>query len=207
VQGVRCTGCAARKKACNLVADAKASLARVREPSIEIGSGEDEVVEVDEGKTETPKKKGIFSAFTNRKRTQADRSPEESSHSEKPRHRFKLVGVDIPPPPIPHSHYQQLGSRLSPPSSATVPPEESAPPLSSSPSLASFDSAGSESGRLYEVERLKLLLNASQESLRLQRQQYEASERQMEQERALYERRIRELEGNPKGEGGSGYRR
>jgi hypothetical protein len=189
-----------------LVADAKASLAKEREPSIEIESGEDEVVGVDEEKVETPKKKGIFSVFSGRKRTQADRSPEEPSPSEKPR-RFKLVGVDIPPPPIPHSRYQQLGSRLSPPSSATVPPEEPAPPLSSSPSLASFDSAGSESGRVYEVERLKLLLNASQESLRLQRQQYEASERRMEQERALYERRIRELEGNPKGEGGSGYRR
>jgi hypothetical protein len=80
--------------------------------------------------------------------------------------------------------------------------------------MASFDSFGSgtDSGRDFEMNRLKLLLNASQEDFRLQQQQFaderERIRRRNEEERAMYEARIQELErqslGNRGGRGGLG---
>jgi hypothetical protein len=88
------------------------------------------------------------------------------------------------------------------------------PPISATPSMASFDSLGSgtDSGRDFEVNRLKHLLNASQEDFRLQQQQFaeerERLRRRNAEERAMYEARIQELErqslGNRGGPGGFG---
>ena len=162
---------------------------------------------------DSPKQKeGIFSSLKNSlKRTKVDRSPEEASPPVQ-RRRFQMVGVAVPAPPRPHSSYTQLRSRPSaPPSNIDEPRGEPTPPVSSSPSLASFDSAGSDSGQQYEVNRLRLLLNASQEDLQFQRQQFEDRERRhnerFDAERAMYEARIQQLEGNKKGEGSSAFRR
>jgi hypothetical protein len=161
---------------------------------------------------QTPPKskgKGIFGAIKGlNKRTQSDRSPEEDSSSKVSRQFSKLVGVIVPPAPLPHSSYTpyfQLGSRPSKSSSAAasssdIAPSQSnvAPPLSTSPSLSSFESYGSN--RNYEAERLQILLNASHEDLRIQAQHFD-------DERQLLLDQIKDLERVARGEGGSGSRR
>jgi hypothetical protein len=162
---------------------------------------------------ESPKQKeGMFKALTKSlKRNKGDRSPEEASTSQT-RRRFNLVGVVVPPPPIPHSSYVQLGSLSSaPPSVVNEPLRDPTPPVSSSPSLASFDSAGSDSVPRYEVNRLRLLLTASQEDVRVQRQEFEDRERRanerFEAERQVYEEQIRAMTAWNRGEGSSNARR
>jgi len=98
------------------------------------------------------------------------------------------------------------------------------PPLSTSPSLASFESYRSDTvaGQNYEVDRLRLIVSASQEDLRLQqshfdeeheflRRRYETRERQLQErfaaERSLLEARILDLERDKAGEGSRGSRR
>jgi hypothetical protein len=97
------------------------------------------------------------------------------------------------------------------------------PPLSNSPSLSSFDSfrARPTSGQNFEINRLQMMVNASQEDLHAVqtqfdeereqlRRRYAARERQQEErfnaERLMYQARIRELEaalfgGGTRGEG------
>jgi hypothetical protein len=138
------------------------------------------------------------------KRRLSDRSPDQPTPSI-PTRRTRLVGVVVPPPPLPHSSYKQLGAL---PSSSIL--EEPAPPVSSSPSLASFDS-GRSSDPHFEVRRLSLLLSGSQEELRLRDAQFAERERRTadlyEKERALYLARIRKLESQDRDEEDSGSRR
>jgi hypothetical protein len=199
--GSRCVGCKGRKKGCSIVIKAKPSAASVHSASPPL----DEEIVVEE----SPKKnkgKGIFGALTGFKRPSADISPPADPPTSKAR-RFKMVGVEVPPAPFPHSHYHQLGSRPSATSPTSSIVAEHPPALSSSPSLASFDSTGSTSGLAFEVDRLTILLSASQEDLSIQRSQYEEQARRQqerfERERLLMQSRIRELEGNTKNEGGS----
>lgn len=161
---------------------------------------------------ESPKeqKKGILGSLKKLKRTLSDRSPEAATSSSTSRPRFNLVGVIVPEPPLPHSSYTQLGVPPSAPPIAEV-PHDRTPPISSSPSIASFESTGSDPRQQFEVNRLRLQLNASQEELNLVRVQSAARERQMNArfaaEQALLEARIQELEGRGLGEGsGSSHR-
>lgn len=167
-------------------------------------------VPVEESPTSSKSKgKGIIKALTSPfKRKQAERSPEAPSPPSPRKSRFTLVGVLMPPPPLPYSSYIQLGSRASAaPSTVSAPPPE--PPRSSSPSLVSFESQGSGRGSHYEVERLRTLYNISQENLayqqklhqeelELSRRRQEERERRLQQqfdrERALYAAQIEELE-------------
>jgi len=164
-------------------------------------------IDVDEEVETPPKSKGkgsgILGSLKGFKRTQADRSPEEEVAAPKTRRKFgQLVGVVVPPAPLPHSSYVQFGARSPklPPSipsdSLSIP--DAAPPLSTSPSLSSFESYGSH--RNYEAERLQVLLNASQENLELQAKHFD-------DERRLLLDQIQYLERTARGEGGSGSRR
>jgi hypothetical protein len=160
----------------------------------------DYVVEVDDSPTEK-RKKGLFSVFSKApKRKQADLSPDQVTSSSAPsRSRLTLVGVVVPPPPLPHSSYLQLSHpSLASSSNLEAPQEVPTPPISSSPSLASFDSRHSDSGAMFEVNRLRLLLNASQEELRIEKERFAEQERRTaaraEAERALYVARIDELQ-------------
>jgi hypothetical protein len=209
--GTRCTSCARKKKGCTNVVGGKSagsSKKKGKSPEIE-EEAEEEVIE--ESPPPEKKGKGIMGALKSlNKRTLSDRSPEEAPSPSKPRRRFNLVGVIVPNPPLPHSEYIQLPSLSSnPPSVVPSAAADIAPPLSSSPSLASFHSTASDQS--YEIERLKLLLNASQEDLSLQRQEFENREHRLQNrfdaERKVYEARIRSLQGGDRGEGGSGSRR
>jgi hypothetical protein len=113
-----------------------------------------------------------------RKRKVVDRSPEVAQPSKKP---------SIP-------SYSPSAFSLDRPSTSM------GPPLSTSPSLSSFDSYPSTSGRNYDAEHLRMLLNASQERLRLEQELFA-------QERALYESKIKDLEQQKRGGGGGPSRR
>ena len=82
------------------------------------------------------------------------------------------------------------------------------PPLTRTPSYISFESF--ESSTNFEADHLRLLLNASQEDLRLERSRFEEREKRQaemfKRERQLYASRIRELE-KWIGEGSSSYRK
>lgn len=181
--------------------------------------GEEEVVVEEVSKSH--KGKGLLKSLASPfKRKQEDRSPEASPPS-KSKSRFALVGVIMPPPPLPYSSYTQLGSRTSTASLApsfSLPPP-SLPPVSASPSLVSFDSQGSGNSGNFEADRYRMLYRMSQEDLQLQQQQFaeeramtlrrqeERERRQQEQfavERALYESRIAELEQAQQGEASRG---
>lgn len=175
-----------------------------------------ELEEPEEGEETAPKSSkssGILGALAKSlKRKTSDRSPEATISSKKGGPRGTLVGVIVPSPPIPHSSYTQLPVRTSAPSSVISVSDEPAPPLSSSPSLVSFTStAPDRENRDFELNRLNVLLNASQENLALQRRQFEEREKlqqaQFDAERVIYATRIRELQEPDRGEGGSGVRR
>lgn len=140
------------------------------------------------------------------KRKNSDRSPEDPPASQASS-RYQMVCVLIPSPPRPLHLYSQLEHQASPTLSQSMMP----PPISTTPSFASFDSfpAGTGQRSHYEVDRLRLVVNASQEDLRLQttqfdeerlqiRQRYEAREKQLlerfDAERRIYTTRIQELE-------------
>jgi len=119
------------------------------------------------------------------KRKTADRSPEVPQPSKK-------------------SSFRTLSPTIS---AINIPPSESgAPPLTMTPSFVSIDSFGSETHRNFEADHLRLLLNASKEDLRLERNR--AAEREQQQadmlqnQRLFYEARIRELQSD-RGEGPS----
>lgn len=197
----------------------------------EVEEEPEEEEEVEEPTVEKEKTSILRNLAKGFKRKLGERSPEVATSSSKSTSR--LVGVIVPDPPMPHSYYVQLGTRLDtalPPSSSTRdagPPSrlttspsftrESGPPYSSSPSLSSFENPESPSDPNFEVQRLRLMLNASQEDLFLQKQHYEDRERRererFDAERAVYDRRIRELEESKKreeskrGEGSSSSRR
>jgi hypothetical protein len=226
--GSRCSFCAAKKKACSLCADARSPRkTSVSSDVIEVVEGPEEEEEDDEPTQEKEKKSLLRTLAKGFKRKFEDLSPEAATTSSKPANR--LVGVVVPPPPLPHSSYVQLGSRLNtalPFSSTTQEPgpparlkaspsfssftQESGPPYSSSPSTSSFEHPASSSGRDFEVQRLTLMLNASQEDLSLQRQHFEEQahrqQERFERERLLMRARIRELEGSAKNDGGSSVR-
>jgi len=231
--GARCTFCAGKKRACSLCKDARSPRKMsVSSEVIEIGDDQEEedvAEEENEPTVEKEKKSILHSLAKGFKRKHGDRSPEAANP---PRSVGRSVCVEVPPPPIPHSFYVQLGSRLPtslpfssssaaqepvPPSRLKTSPsfssltQESGPPYSSSPSLSSFELPESSSARDFEVQRLRIMLNASHEDLRLQRQHYEDRERReqerFEAEREIYNRRIRELEESRKGEGSSSFQR
>lgn len=139
--------------------------------------------DVEEPEEESPKsKKGkgvlktVISSF---KRNREDKSSEASSPKKKSTPAPSLISQEQP--------QSILGSM--------------GPPPTSSPSFSSFESAKE---RNYEAERLRILLNASQEDLRLQREHFIERERRQQEsfdaERALYEARIEELQ-RRRGEG------
>jgi hypothetical protein len=131
--------------------------------------------------------KGIVKALTKSfKRKQAERSPEVPQPSKKP-------SVQSFSPSI---------------SSLHIPTAETpGPPLTTTPSFVSIHSFESDTGRNFEAERLRLLLNASQEDLRLERSRFAEREQlqteMFENQRRQYELRIRELENARRGEGSS----
>jgi hypothetical protein len=94
-------------------------------------------------------------------------------------------------------------------SSYNRPSEASGPPATSS--LFSVNSFESDTGRNYEVERLRLLLANSTEDLALERTRSAKREELLAEEfasrRRAYEERIRELESANKGEGSSRRRK
>ena len=164
-----------------------------------------------------PRERGILGAL-GFKRKQSDRSPEEALSSNLAAH-YNMVCVLVPPSSRPLHLYTQMAS----PSPVSRIESMGPPPLSNSPSLSSFDSfhVGSSSGQTFEINRLQMMVNASQEDLhsvqtqfdeeREQlRRRYAARERQQEErfnaERLMYQARIRELEaalfsGGNRGEG------
>jgi hypothetical protein len=181
----------------------------------EEGDDDEEDEEEDEAVVEespkTSKGKTILRSLTSPfKRKQEDRSPEAPSSS-KPKSRFTLVGVVVPPPPLPHSSYLQLSKRTdtSPLATAASTHSPSLPPVSATPSLISFDSQGSGTSVNFDAERYRTLYRMSQESLALQQAQHEEElamtrRRQMERERrrqeefdferTIYESKITALE-------------
>ena len=115
---------------------------------------------------------------------------------------------ELPPKPSKKPSLRSLSPSIS---SYPRPSEASYPLASHTPSLFSVNSYESETGRNYEVERLKLLLNASTEDLALERSRAAQRERLQAEEFAsrsrIYEARIKELENANKGEGPSRRRR
>jgi hypothetical protein len=184
--GVRCTVCASAKRKCSLVEESKLSKASPTKSTLSLEPEEP----VEEASPKDKKGKGVLSTLARsfKKRKGADRSPEATLSSKK-----SFV-------------------RPSSPSLSSYTPAVSSmgPPLSASPSYSSFDSLQSLSKRNYEAERLKVLLNASQENLRLQQDHFIERERKQQEafdlERAIYESRINELEMQRRG-GGSGASR
>lgn len=179
------------------------------------GEGDEDDDEDEAAVEESPKAskgkailKSLSSPF---KRKLADRSPEAPPVPSQPKSRFTLVGVFVPPPPLPYASYIQLGNRLSStslvPSSSSLP--AAPPPLSATPSLVSFDSQDPSTSATFDADRYRALYRMSQENLVFQqaqfeeeremtlRRQQERERRQQEQfdvERALYQSRIQELE-------------
>ena len=178
-------------------------------------SDDDAEPEVVETEPKSSSKKGLIGTLAkgfSTKRKPENRSPEALA-SQQPTVRQRLVGVFVPPPPIPHASYIQFGQRR-PPSPPSIASGSEAPPLppSSSPSLVSLASRGSDrDDATYEVERLRLLYSASQEELVRQREHYEDRERRAQEvmaaERAVYESHILELQKRHPGEGRSSSRR
>ena len=159
----------------------------------------------EDGVEKSGKGKGILGAL-GFKRKQSDRSPEEASASQSSV-RYSMVCVLAPLPSRPLHLYKQITS----PSPVSRIDSMGPPQLSTSPSLASFDSlhAGSSSGQTFEINRLQMMVNASQEDLHsaqsqfdeereLLRRRYAAREKQQEDrfnvERKMYQARIAELE-------------
>jgi len=165
----------------------------------EANDDEDDENEQEVEEVETKKKgKSIMGSLKKlTKRKTADRSPEASS-SQQPSVRQRLVGVVIPPPPLPYSSYIQFGERSRAPSSISTSLAEPPLPSSSSPSLVSLESARTDdSTRNFDAERYRLLYRQSQEELTRREDEHAARERrlreQMEVERAMYEAHINEL--------------
>jgi hypothetical protein len=194
-EGSRCVYCSQSKRGCSLLAVSKTpQKSRGKKPA-----PEGEVVEEEVEKTS--KGKGIFSAISKSfKRKQEDRSP-EAAFQESP------------------SRYP---STYAQPSISSFSDAMGPPPTSSAPSMISFGSRASGASNNPEAAHLRLLLNASQEDLRLQVQQadedrialqrrYDAQLRRQQErfdaEREFYEGRIAELERLNRGEGGSGSAR
>jgi hypothetical protein len=205
--GGRCLSCAQKKKGCSLVGKAspeKRSKADEQAPDVEeIEEDEAEVV----AGSSSSKGKGLFSFPKALKRKTADRSPDSVTSLKKSGQRGLTVCVQVPAPPIPLDHYQQLGSRSSAPSVIVEDPHL---PPSSSPSLTSLRSHFTSSSQHFETERLQILLNAAQEELVLTRCQYDEQiarqSSQFARERAMYLARIKELEGGMMGGGGSSWK-
>jgi hypothetical protein len=122
-----------------------------------------------------------------------------------------MVCILVPLPPRPLSDYQQLGSNRAP----SVQSEVMGPPSATSPAYTPYTASPapsirpSNSRRNFEVERLGVLLNASQEDLRthqqqsiedsaMMRQRYQDRENRLraefEKERQIYLSQIASLE-------------
>jgi len=151
--GARCTVCAKLRKKCSIVEEVKISSPHSRKASRskKVPSMEEVAIAVD---IPDPNPQSFIGALKQGiKRKLTDRSPEAASSSMRP-----------------PATQAQLGAR----SSASLPLpfafEEIAPPPSSSPSIRSFASSQSAN---FETERLRMLLNESQEDLRFQQHQHE----------------------------------
>jgi hypothetical protein len=179
--GSRCRACASSRRQCSLVTEVKAIK---QSPSKTLLSLDDEIPTASTSKKQ--KGKSVLSALAKTfKRKTEDRSPEVAQPSKKPS--FRQLSPTL-------STMQAPGS------------EAGAPPLTKTPSYISLDSFESEPGTNFEADHLRMLLNASQEDLRLERTRAdERVQRQAEmfaKERQHYAARIRELE-RKTGEGSS----
>lgn len=182
--GARCTSCATSRRKCSLVPDVKPG----RSSPTKASQSLDVEIPVETSSSKRQKGKGVLSALTQSfKRKINDRSPEVAQSAKK-------TSVRQPSPTL---------------STMQLPRSEiGEPPLTRTPSYISFESF--ESSANFEADHLRLLLNASQEDLRLERSRFEEREKRQaetfERERQLYASRIRELEKRI-GEGSSSYRK
>jgi hypothetical protein len=193
--GTRCLACAKARRGCSFVTQAKATpgkAARGKKAPEHEDEGANEEAEVVELEITPPKtKKGLLGTISSKlsgKRKIDDRSPPEGPSSRKATPHFQMVCVLVPDPPRPLSDYHQVVPTRSP----SVRPDPMGPPLSTSPSFSSFEAPGSNLRRNFEVDRLSLLLNASQEDLRTQQSHSEEDAVVMRRRYMDREKRIRD---------------
>jgi hypothetical protein len=180
--------CAVARRKCSLVEVSKAPKSS---PSKGNSSIDPQIVDDSPPSSKKNKKTSVINAIASKfssKRKTADRSPE------------------APPAPSKKASIRSFTPSLS---SSLRPSEASGPAASHTPSLfsGSVHSFDSGTGRNYDAERLRLLLNASTEDLALERSRAAQREQLLVEEFAsrsrAYEARIRELENANKGEGSS----
>jgi hypothetical protein len=181
---VRCTTCASAKRKCSLVEDAKPIKSSPAKTHRSLPDSEAPIV----ASTPSNKKgKGVLSALVKPfKRKTEDRSPEAPQLSKKPSLRPISPSISLV-----RAQASKSGD----------------PPLTQTPSFTSFDSIGSEPGANFEADHLRLMLTASQDDLRLERERALEREQRLtssfDVERRYYEAKIRDLERSAWGAGPS----